>query len=194
MSFVNLASILSLLCIIAVSLAVLLPRWLFAGQLRRQLKLMEGEKFTPDRATWQDYLASAASAKPLLLLLLYLTLLILTFVRGMNQPVLPAVVVTLGVYLLIYQLLSLLPPTYGITRKGVTVLSWLPPFPLGLYGSGSLFIPWQAVEICAIEKLSILLLTNKLETRLVFPPEKEEQVCLFIDSLLRRRGYKTNWG
>ena len=102
------------------------------------------------------------------------------------------IAVTLGFYLLLRQLLYLLPPSYGITGKGVTVLSWLPAFPLGLYGTSSVFIPWQSVEICAIDQLFIVVLSPKVEARLVFSPENEEQVCSFIDSLLRQRGYRIN--
>lgn len=191
MSFIILVSVSSLICIIAVSLAVLVPRWVFAGKLSQQLKQTAGHKFTPDKATWRGYLARTASLRPLLLLFMYAVLLALLFAFDASAPVL-ALGVTLGIYLLLHQLLCLLPPTYGITGKGVTVLSWLPAFPFGLYGAGSVFIPWQAVEICAIEQLFIVVLTQKMEARLVFPPEREEQVCAFVDSLLRRRGYRTN--
>lgn len=191
MSFITLVTISSLICIIAVSLAVLVPRWVFSGKLRQQLKQTKGHKFTPDKATWRGYLAETASARPLLSLFMYAVLLALLFAFDASAPVL-ALGVTLGLYLLLYQFLCLLPPTYGITDTGVTVLSWLPAFPLGLYGASSVFIPWQAVEICAIDQLFIVVLTQKMEARLVFPPEIEEQVCAFVDSLLRRQGYRTN--
>lgn len=191
MSFIMLASVSTLICIIAVSLAVLVPRWVFSAKLRQQLYQAQGHKFTPDNATWREYLAKTASLRPLLSLFLYAVLLTLLFAFDASAPVLVAGV-TLGFYLLLRQFLCLLPPTYGVTGKGVTVLSWLPTFPLGLYGAGSIFIPWQAVEICAIDQLFIVVLTEKMEARLVYTPEIEEQVCAFIDSLLRRRGYRTN--
>ncbi|MDD2283698.1 MAG: hypothetical protein PHT52_08165 [Eubacteriales bacterium] len=191
MNFFMLVFFSSLICIIAVSLAVLVPRWLFSGKLRKQLKQAQGHKFTPDKATWRGYLAKTAPMRPLISLFIYAVLLALLFAFDAGTPVMVAGV-TLGVYLLLHQLLCLLPPTYGITGKGVTVLSWLPAFPLGFFGAGSIFIPWQAVEICAIDQLFIVVLTQKIEARLVFPPEIEEQVCAFVDSLLRRRGYRTN--
>jgi hypothetical protein len=98
--------------------------------------------------------------------------------------------VGLGVYLVLRHFLSLLPPTYGVTGKGVTVLSWLPNFPLGPFGSGSVFIPWTEVEICAMDSSFFVVLTEKQEARVVYPPELEEKVCRFVDGLLRRRGYE----
>lgn len=191
MNFIIRVAISCLICIIAVSLAILLPRWVFSNKLRKQLQETTGHKFTPDKNTWRDYLARAFPLRPLFSLLIYALLLILLFALEISDTVL-VIAVTLGFYLLLRQFLYLLPPSYGITGKGVTVLSWLPAFPLGLYGTSSVFIPWQSVEICAIDQLFIIVLSPKVEARLVFSPENEEQVCSFIDSLLRQRGYRTN--
>lgn len=189
MSFLIDVLISCLTCIIAVSLAILLPRWVFSHKLRRQLQEAAGHRFTPDKKTWRDYLARTSSLRPLFSLSIYGLLLILLFAYEVSNTIL-VIAVTLGFYLLLRQLLYLLPPSYGITSQGVTVLSWQPAFPLGLYGSSSVFIPWQAVEICAIDQLFIVVLTSKMETRLVYSQEIEEQVCSFIDSLLRHRGYR----
>lgn len=189
MSFVKQTLFFSTLCIIAVLLATVLPRRFFAGKLRRQLKQTKGQVFTPDKRTWQGYLAKVSPRQPLWFLALYTAVLLLGLTWGAS-PVASVALVVLGVYLLLYQFLTMRPPTYGITGKGVTVLSWLPAFPLGIYGAGSAFIPWQAVEICAVEEPYIVLLTRKMEARLVFSPEREQQLCAFVDSILRQRGYK----
>lgn len=190
MDFITLVFISSLFCIISVFLAVVVPRLVFSGKLRSQVKKSGGHIFTPDKETWRDYLAMNTAA-PLLSLFVYAVMLALFFAFE-AAPAVIAIGVAFGIYLLLHQFLHLAPPTYGVTRQGVTVLSWLPSFPLGFYGAGSLFIPWQAVEICAIDQLFIVVLTKKIEARLVFPPDAEEQICTFIDSLLRRRGYMIN--
>jgi hypothetical protein len=169
---------------------LLVRRLVFSGKLRSQVKQSGGHIFSPDKKTWRDYL-SKNTAAPLLSLFVYAVILALLFAFE-AAPVVLAIGVAFGVYLLLHQILRLAPPTYGVTGQGVTVLSWLPAFPFGLYGAGSLFIPWQAVEICAIDQLFIVVLTKKIEARLVFSPETEEQICTFVDSLLRRRGYRIN--
>lgn len=191
MDFLIQVSVSCLLCIIAVSLAILLPRWVFSRKLRKQLLETGGHKFTPDIKTWRDYMATTSPLRPLFALVIYGILLILLLAYEASNTAL-VIAVTLGFYLLLRQLLYMLPPSYGVTAQGVTVLSWLPAFPLGLYGTSSVFIPWQAVEICAIDQQFIVVLTPKMEARLVFSPENEEQVCSFIDSLLRHRGYRIN--
>lgn len=188
--FVKQALLFSALCLAAIFLAVTVPRRYFAGKLRRQLKQSAGEVFTPDRSTWQRYLAKVAPKQPLGALALYLAVLLAALAWGKGSLAVAVGLVVFGVYLLVYQLLVLRPPTYGITGKGVTLLTWLPSFPLGVSGAGSSFIPWQAVELCAIDDPFIVLLTNKAEARLVFPPEREKQVCALVDSILRQRGYK----
>lgn len=180
-----------LICLASVALAVLIPNRMHTVLLRNQIQTMGGHVFTPDAKTWQNYLARADSLGPFITVMLYASLLaMLIYTDASPGPI--AVSVSIGVYLLLRYLLGMLPPTYGITGKGVTVISWLPNFPLAPYGSGSVFIPWSAVEICAIDNLFLTVLTEKQEVKVVYPPEIEEKVCKFIDSLLRRRGYETN--
>jgi hypothetical protein len=177
------------ICLLAMTLAVLLPRRLYGGLLRRQVRSGGGHVFTPDRETWQGYLARTSSLGQQVLLLVYAGLLAgLILADAGSGPL--AASVGLGVYLVLRHFLSLLPPTYGVTGKGVTVLSWLPNFPLGPFGSGSVFIPWTEVEICAMDSSFFVVLTEKQEARVVYPPELEEKVCRFVDGLLRRRGYE----
>lgn len=190
MTFTKQALVYSALSLLAIFLAVTVPRGFFAGKLRGQLKQSKGQVFTPDKNTWHRYLAKVAPKQPLWILALYVSALLLALAWGRGSPAIAVGLVVIGVYLLVYQLLILWPPTYGITGKGVTLLTWLPGFPLGLSGAGSSFIPWQAVELCAIEDPFIVLLTNRSETRLVFPPEKEVEICALVDSILRKRGYK----
>jgi len=191
MNFFVLTALAVLACIFAVALAVLIPRKLYSGLLRGQIRLIDGHVFTPDSKTWQSYLAKASPLGSLVTLILYAGLLtVFIFFDAGSGPL--AACVTFGVYLLLRHMLQMLPPTYGITGKGVTVISWLPNFPLGPFGSGSVYIPWTAVEVCAIDNLFFTVLTEKQEARVVYPPEIEDKVCSFIDSLLRRRGYETN--
>lgn len=189
MDFFALTSLAVSVCLLAVSLAVLLPRWLYAGLLRKQVRSSGGHVFTPDRKTWQGYLARTFSLGQLTLLLIYSGLLAGLILADAGPGPLAASV-ALGVYLVLRHFLSLLPPTYGITGKGVTVLSWLPNFPLGPFGSGSVYIPWAEVEICAMDSSFFILLTEKQEARVVYPPDLEEKICGFVDGLLRRRGYE----
>lgn len=175
-------------CIFLLTMAVFIPRRIYAGILRNQIQGEGGHIFTPDTRTWQGFLARTASPGPMLSLLVYAGLLILLATVDAGQGV-AALIVAAGFYLLVRFLLQSLPPTYGITGKGITVLSWLPNYPLGPFGSGSGFIPWSAVKICAIDSLYLTILTDKNETKIVYPPEIEEKICGFVDSLLRRRGY-----
>lgn len=170
---------------------ILGPRWLNGARLRRQLKA-GGHRFSPSAAAWFSYLNGFAAWRPLAVLAVYAIALLLALSAKTRSPLLLAGVVALGLCLLLRQLLTLLPPTYGVTGEGVTVLNWLPGFPLGLSGSGSVFIPWRAVEICAIDQRFIVVLTRKFEAHLVFSPANEEKICAFVDALLRRRGYSTN--
>lgn len=189
MDFFVLTGLAVLSCLVIVTFAVLVPRRRYAGLLGRQVRSSGGHVFTPDRRTWQDYLARTSSLGQLALVLVYAVLLTALLIFGAGPDLLAGSVV-LGVYLLLRYLLSLLPPTYGITGNGVTVISWLPNFPLGPFGSGSIFIPWTVVEICAIDNTFVTVLTEKQEARVVYPPELEEKVCRFIDTLLRRQGYE----
>lgn len=189
MDFFVLTALAVMSCLVAIAFAVLVPRRMYAGFLGRQVRNVGGHVFTPDRRTWRHYLAQTSSLGQLVLVLTYAVLLagLVLFNAGAG---LLAASVALGVYLLLRIFLSLLPPTYGITGKGVTVISWLPNFPLGPFGGGSVFIPWKAVEICAIDSSFFTVLTEKQGARVVYPPELEEKVCRFIDTLLRRRGYE----
>jgi len=189
MSFLILVAIALLVCIISVALAVMIPRKIFAALLRNQLRQDGGHIFTPDGETWQGYLARTASPAPMLSVLLYAGLLGIFTITDVGPGVIAANV-AVGFYLLLRYLLNLLPPTYGITGKGITVISWLPNYPLGPFGSGSVFIPWQAVEICAIDNLYLIVLTQRREARVVYPVEIEEKICSFVDSMLIHRGYK----
>lgn len=191
MDFFVLAALAVVICLLAIAAAVLIPRRVHAGLLRKQLQQVGGHIFTPDSKTWQGYLARTASLGPLLSLLLYAGLQVILLVAEAGPGAI-AIGVAAGIYLVLRQLLQTLPPTYGVTGKGITVISWLPNFPLGPFGSGSTFIPWQAVEVCAIDELYLTVLTPKKVARVVYPPEIEEKVCGFIDSLLRHRGYITN--
>jgi len=177
------------LCLLAMAAAVFIPRGIRAGALKKQIKRGGGHVFTPDPVTWQMYLASTGALGPLLTALVYAGLLTALLLTAAG-PYALGFTVALGVYLLLRHLLYTLPPTYGVTAQGVTVLSWLPNFPLGPRGSGSVFIPWTAVEVCVIDNLFFTVLTPRQEAKVVFPPEMAEQVCRFVDSLLRRRGYE----
>jgi len=191
MNFFSLTAMAVFLIIISVGLAIFIPRIRYAVRLRKQVQQVGGHVFTPDSKTWQGYLARNASFTPLLSILVYAGLLAVIIFADIG-PVATAAGVGFGVYMLLRFLLYALPPTYGVTGQGITILSWLPNYPLGPFGSGSGFIPWQSVEICAIDTLFFVVLTKKMETRVVYPPDLEEKVCSFIDSLLRRRGYETN--
>lgn len=188
MSFLVLTIATVIVGMLLLGLAIFIPRAIYAGRLHRQLRGEEGHLFTPDAVTWHEYLARTATATPLVTLSLYAAVIVVIFATQASQVVL-AGTVTLGVYLLLRYLLGMLPPTFGITMKGITILSWLPNYPLGPFGSGSLFIPWDSVEICAIDNLFFTILTDNKEAKIVYPPEVEDKVCAFVDNLLRQQGY-----
>jgi preprotein translocase subunit SecG len=188
MDFIILTAIAVSVCLFLIILAVLVPRRTYGSLLKSQLQGEGGHIFTPDTRTWQGFLARTSSPTPILSLLIYAGFLALLSSVDAGQGV-AAISVAAGFYLLVRFMLQFLPPTFGITGKGITVLSWLPNYPLGPFGSGSVFIPWSAVEICAIDNLFLTVLTEKNEAKIVYPPEIEDKVCAFIDSLLRRRGY-----
>lgn len=190
MSFYVLTAYAVLTCIALVTLMIIIPRSIASGRLRSQLQ-QGGHRFTPDVKTWRGYLARTNPGRPLLSMFLYSGLLV-TFWLVDPGPAAYAVGIGIGVFLLLRYLLHMVPATYGVTGKGITVLSWLPNFPLGPFGSGSVFIPWKSVEICAIDFLYLTVLTGRQEARVVYPPELEEKICTFIDSVLRRMGYRTN--
>lgn len=174
-----------------ITLFVLIPRRVYFGRLRMQIQQIGGHIFSPDKKTWQDYLTRTASIGPLLSILVYAGFLIVLTATSAGQWA-TAACIGLGVYLLLRYMLQMLPPTYGITGKGITIISWLPGYPLGPYGSGSKFIPWQNVEICAIDNLFLTILTERQETRVVYPPELEDKICAFVDNLLRKYGYRAD--
>lgn len=190
MNFVY-AAIIGAISFALVALAVLIPRQIYFGKLRRQVQTLGGHIFSPDKKTWQNYLTRTANLWPLLSILAYSALLTVLIVTKAGQWA-TAASIGLGFYLLLRNLLQTIPPTYGITGKGITIISWLPGYPLGPYGSGSKFIPWQKVEVCAVDNLFFTVLTERQEARVVYPPELEERVCTFIDKLLRKHGYRAD--
>ena len=97
----------------------------------------------------------------------------------------PALAASVGLGVLVLFPPCCLPPT-GLPARGNSALA---PASLA-FGSGSVFIPWTEVEICAMDSSFFVVLTEKQEARVVYPPGLEEKVCRFVDGLLRRRGYE----
>lgn len=166
-----------------------IPRWYYKRLLQQQLEKSEGYVFSPEKGLWAEIVSRrSALALPLLLLVYGMAVLVLLF----TSTSLLAVQVTLavGCYLLLYNLFAGIPPVFGVTSQGITILSWQPKFPLAPHGSGSLYVPWQKVSVCEIGEQYFTALTEKVEALVVYPAELEDQVCAFVDVMLREQGYQ----
>lgn len=174
---------------VLIVLATLVPRWLNGRRLKQQLADKTGHIFTPDAATWNNYLSRTRRAMPLVSLAAYISLVAVVYFLD-PRPLPHVVSVAIGCLLLLRYLLLALPPTFALTDQGVFIFSWQPVFPLGPFGSGTVYIPWQAVSVCEIQEQYFTVLTDRREAQVVYPAEIEEKVCRFVDRLLRQRGYK----
>lgn len=172
-----------------VLLATIIPRWLNKKRLQQQLAENSGHVFTPDAATWNNYLARTRRATPVVSLVAYVALVAVVSIFD-SRPLPLAVSVGVGCLLLLRYLLLALPPTFAVTGKGIFIFSWQPVFPLAPFGSGTVYIPWQAVSVCEIQEQYFTVLTERKEAQVVYPAEAEDKICRFVDLLLRQRGYQ----
>lgn len=160
----------------------------FYRKLKKQLSSGQGFLFTPSYSVWNAYLAEHDTPIFVVTVMAYGIFTGILYVNNAGR-LLWEVALTIGLFFLYRQFLRNIPSTYGITKEGITILSWSPPFPIGPYGAGPGFIPWQNVTLCEMKEKGLVIFTEKGETRVVYTPEQEDEVCAFVDKILSSKGY-----
>lgn len=168
-----------------------LHRQLLKRRLDKQLSSGKGYFFTPTKHVWDAYLTEHESPGFALTVIAYSVFTAALFAVNADRTIW-AINLFIGTLLLYRYLTRAIPPTFGVTEDGITILSWSPPFPIGSFNAASAYIPWHKVTICEMQEKGLVILTEHGETQVVYTPEQEDEICAFVDVILSNKGYRVD--